>query len=107
MAYASRNWKATESTDLIGSKYTLAVTGEVQVLKSNEEPHLAKARPQGISPATLLLDLSVTGAGDIGGEIVVWKPVEYVHEISSGEYTHVTVRGETDEHSIKVEEILS
>lgn len=107
MNYASRSWKAVETTDLVGSKHVLTVTGEVQVRKSNETPKLTKAAPQGISPVTLILDLSVDGSGDIGGEVVLWKPVEYVSEISSHQYKEVTITGETDDVTVEVEEILS
>ena len=107
MSYASRNWKAVENTDLVGSKYFLTVTGEVEVHKSNETPKLAKAHPQGISPATLILTLSVDGAGDIGGDVMLWKRVKFSSEIMSRQYKHVMITGETDEQTMGVEEILS
>jgi hypothetical protein len=107
MNYASRDWKAAETTDLVGSKHELTVTGEVQVHKSNETPKLSEASPQGISPITLILDLSVDGSGDIGGDVMLWKTVTFVKEISSRQYKDVTITGETDEQTIEVEEILS
>lgn len=107
MNYSSRNWEAVETTDLVGSKYVLTVTGEVEVRKLNEVPKLAEAHPQGISPVTLILDLSVDGASETGPDALGWKPVEYVREISSRQYKDVTIRGETDEQTVTVEEILS
>ena len=66
MTYASRNWKAVETTDLVDSKHGLTVTDEVQVHKSNETPKLSEASPQGISPithgATLHTDIMKTQA---------------------------------------------
>jgi hypothetical protein len=49
----------------------------------------------------------VAGASQIGGDIVLWKPVEYVHHISRGQYKHVMITGETEHHNIAVEEVLS
>ncbi|MDB5677378.1 hypothetical protein [Sphingomonas bacterium] len=107
MSYASRNWKAVEMTDLVGSTHTLVVTGEVEVHKANETPKLVKAHPQGISPATLILTLSVDGAGDTGPDVMQWKRVKFSTEIMSRQYKHVMITGATDEQTVEVEEILS
>lgn len=107
MTYASRKWHAAQTTDLAGSKYLLTVTGEVEVHRSNQEPKLTKAHPQGIVPTTLILDLSVGSNSDVGNAVMVWKPVQYSHEITAGQYDHVTIKGETASHTMKVERILS
>lgn len=107
MMYASRNWKATETTDLIGSKYTLTVSGEVQVRRSNQTPKLAEAQSPGINLKILILNLTVESQGDLGGDIVEWKPVEYSREVSPRHYGQVTITGETDEQTIEVEVVLS
>src|ERR1700760_3544028 len=76
MTYASRNWHAIETPDLVGPNAALTVTGEVQTTQGGQIPALAKAPPQGDSPATLTLNLSVTGG--IGPEVLVWTPVVFV-----------------------------
>lgn len=107
MSYASRNWKAVERTDLVGSTHILVVTGEIEVHKSNETPQLAKTHPQGISPATLILTLSINGAGDVGGDVMLWKRVKFDAEIMPHQYKHVMITGATDEQTMAVEEVLS
>jgi hypothetical protein len=83
------------------------VTGEVEVHKANETPKLAKAHPQGISPATLLLTLSVDGGGDIGADVMQWKRVKFDTEVTSRQYKHVMITGATAKQTVQVEEILS
>ncbi|MES2056096.1 MAG: hypothetical protein V4564_09170 [Pseudomonadota bacterium] len=100
----SRNWKAIESTDLIGSAYTLTVTGEVEVSQINETPILTAAVPPGINPAILLLDLSTETTGDVGGGATKWAPVAYSQSVSSGEYEAVDIIGQA---FVTVERILS
>nr|WP_299506775.1 hypothetical protein [uncultured Rhizobium sp.] len=107
MIYASRNWKATETTDFAGTRYNLTVCGDVEVRRSNQTPKLSEATPQGINPKTLILDLKVEENGDVGGDLVEWRRVEFTNEISARQYDHVTVTGETDEQTIEVDVVLS
>lgn len=107
MTYASRYWKAVETTDLVGSKYVLTVTGEVEVRRSNQGPKLGEANPPGISPVILILDLTVENHGDVANEVVEWKDITFTKEVSSRQYGHVTIKGETDEQTVEVEIILS
>lgn len=107
MSYTSCNWKAVEMTDPVGSTHTLVVTGEVEVHKSNETPKLAKAHPQGPSPVTLILTLSVEGAGDVGGDVMLWKRVKFSSDIMSHQYKHVMITGATGEQTMAVEEAPS
>ncbi|MBY5337006.1 hypothetical protein HFO99_24355 [Rhizobium leguminosarum] len=107
MIYASRNWKATETSDFAGSKYNLTVSGDVEVRRSNQTTRQSEATPQGINPKTLILNLNVEGKGDVGGDVVEWRMVEFTKGISPRQYDHVTVTGETDEQTIEVEVILS
>jgi len=107
MAYKVRDAKAVEKSDLIGSEHTLAVTAEVQVLKSNEQPHLAEAAPQGFNPKELILDLTVSGAGELGGNIVLWKQVSFEKKISGHQYGNVMLRQSGAEETIPVEQVLS
>jgi hypothetical protein len=107
MKYASRNWKAVETTNLVGSEHMLTVTGEVQVLKSNDYPKLIVANPQGIVAQTLILDLTVERPSNPGGNVVFWKPASYEQNISSHQYMKVTIRGDTEEQTVTVQQVLS
>ncbi len=108
MSYKSQKWTALQTTNLIGSEYKLTVTGEIEVLKSNEEPHLAEAKPQGINPTELILELAVAGEGEIGGHVVLWKPVSFEKAISANGYHTVMIRQESGpSEAIKVEKALS
>ena len=101
MAHASRNWQAVELSDLIGSKHELAVTGEVEVMGTDQVPKLIPART-GIGEA-LLLDLKVESDGSLPGHVVTWRPVEYRETIKHGRYHEVDVRrGPDDVQRLKV-----
>jgi hypothetical protein len=106
MAYQTRNWHAVETTDLVGSAHKLTVTGEIQLLKSNEEPALEDAAPQGFNPKILILDLTVSSQG-LGGQVVHWKSVTYEKSISAHQYAEVTIRGGGETKTVSVEEVLS
>ncbi len=92
MGYKTQGFTAVQTTDLIGSEYKLSVAGEVQTLKSNEVPHLAEARPPGINPTELILELTIKMDGLIGGDIVMWRPVTFSKHISADEYRKVMIR---------------
>jgi hypothetical protein len=108
MAYQTKDWTAAQTTNLIGSEYNLTVTGEVQVLKTSEQPHLAEAKPPGINPIELILDLTVTGGSEIGGHVVLWKTVTFKKHVSPGEYHTVMIRQDgAPGKTIKVEQVPS
>ncbi len=107
MAHPSRSWNAMETTDLIGSEYTLSVTGEVQTLGTNEHAKLAVAHPQGIVAQELILTLTIEKDSGTAGHVVQWTPVEYQHKISSQQYHSVRIRGDVDDQMVKVERALS
>ena len=86
------NWKAVE--DRQPSGVSLRVTGTVTTTMSNQEPHLTKARPQGINPSILLLDLSIATTGDVGSTVMGERNVEYREDISAGQYTSIEIRYE-------------
>jgi len=107
MAHKTRDWKAVESSDLIGSEHKLTVTGQFEAHGTNQEACLTLAVPQGINPAILILDMDVSSSG-IGGQIVFWKDVEpFTKAISSHQYEEVTIRHDGETQSVKVEEVLS
>jgi hypothetical protein len=89
------NWKAVEDRQPPG--VNLKVTGSITTTYSNQVPHLTKARPQGINPAILLLDLSITTSGDVGNTVIGTRDVEYREDIKAGQYTSVQVRHEGKE----------
>ena len=93
-APATRNWKAWEDRQPSpGSGPTLHVVGEVQTSNTNQTPHLDEATPQGINPAILILDLSITTSG-VGNTVMGWKPVKFEKKVSPGQHTSVDVRWE-------------
>jgi hypothetical protein len=85
-------WKAVEDRQPPG--VNLTVTGKVKTTNSNQVPHLAKTSPQGFNPAILLLDLSITTSGDVGGTVNGTHDVEYHEDIKAGQYTSVQIRHE-------------
>ena len=107
MAHQTRKWAAVQTTDLIGSEYNLTVTGEVETLKTSEKLHLAEAKPQGINPTELILELTITGSEEIGGHVVQWKPVEFKKTISPGQYHSVMIRQGDQTETVKVEQVPS
>lgn len=107
MKYLSRNWEANETTDLVGSKHTLTVTGQVEVRRANDTPKLTEASPQGINGKILILKVSVESGQGVGAEVLTWKDVSFSKEISPRQYNQVTITGDTDEQTVDVEEIFS
>lgn len=103
MTYASRNWTAIATPDLVNSTVLLTVTGEVQLTKVGQTATLTKADPQGTSPATLTLTLSVTGGL---ADLMVWTPVAFVTTITAHQYKHVRIAGDGDA-TMPVQELLS
>ncbi len=84
------NWKAVENRQPPGVR--LKVTGTVTTTRSNQEPRLTKAVPQGINPAILLLDLSIETSADVGSDVMGKRDVEYNEEIQAGQYTSIDIR---------------
>ena len=107
MAHASRNWKAVEATDLIGSSCTLTVVGEVQTNQSNETVKVTESVPQGISPVALLLTASIVTTGEVGAQVMGWRVVSFERTIESGQFREVTIGGDVSSETIKVEKIRS
>ena len=68
------------------------MTGTVTTTRSNQEPQLTKAVPQGANAAILLLDLTITTSGDVGNEVMGTREVRYREEIKAGQYTSVEIR---------------
>lgn len=86
------NWKAVEDRQPPGVR--LRVTGTVETTRSNQDPQLTKADPQGANPAILLLDLTIETSGDVGSDVMGKRNVEYREDIRAGQYTSVEIRFE-------------
>jgi hypothetical protein len=84
-----RNCKAWEDRQGPGGP-TLHVTCEVETSNSNQTPQLKEAVPQGINPAILILDLSITSTG-IGNPVMGWKQAKFEKKVSAGQYTSVDI----------------
>lgn len=92
----SRDWRATEGTDLVGADRKLVVTGEVEMSRLNETPKLDEAVPQGFNPAIQILELSAQAYGDDGDDgddATSWEPVTFEKPVEKGQYTQVEIRG--------------
>ena len=89
----SRNWRATEGTDLNGGDYKLVVTGEVEVSRPGEMPVLAEAVPQGIVPNPLILDLSARVLTETGGTATSWENVTFEKPVREDQYRTVEIHG--------------
>jgi hypothetical protein len=84
----TRNWYATEISDLAGGGRKLTVFGEVK-LSNNQVPRLKEASPQGFNPKILLLDLVISESG-IGN--TDWKSVKFERTVTLREYESVDIQ---------------
>ena len=75
-----------------GSPSMLRVTGAVETSAGNKQPGLERARPQGINPAQLILDLGIVDTGGGGTQDVAFRPVGYEEAAEEGQYTSVLIR---------------
>ena len=91
MSTPDENWKAQETTDLVGSSRKIAVTGTVRTSNSSQEPRLVEGNP-GINEAILLLDLEITGG--VGATVMGVRNVSFEKPIGPNEYSRVTIRRE-------------
>jgi hypothetical protein len=108
MAYDSRNWKAVQTArDFSGTEFDLTVTGELELVRSNQTPTLSEANPQGKSHTTLLIDVAVHDADLPGADVLIWKEVSYTCRVQPGQFAHVTLQGAVDIQTVSVEIILS
>lgn len=108
MTLKSRNWGAVESSvDFGGSKHVLAITGEVEVGRTNETPKLGEAVPQGLVDDILLMNVGVTVFGDVGADVLTWKAVTYTRDVGPGQFRQVTVQGIVETQTFDVERIAS
>ncbi len=100
-------WTAVEMTDPVGRESHIEVSGTV-VAVLTDRVFLQEAKPQGINPADLILDLVVRRRKPVGGSAMGPREVHFAHEISPRQYATVTVRrdGAAVAH-VAVEEALS
>jgi hypothetical protein len=88
----TRNWKAWQNLQPpIGPTVRMTVTGEFESTNSNQTARLTEHRPQGINPAILLLDLTVSTSG-VGNDVVQWRDVgTFKKDIRKNQYTEVEI----------------
>jgi hypothetical protein len=97
-APSAKNWTAREDRQPgPGKQVSLIVTGEVEVGRTNDMPALGEARPQGINPKILLLNLTINSPNAPGGEIMNWKQVQFKKNVSPGQYSDFTILWEGNE----------
>ncbi len=100
--FLSKNWSAWHNL-MPGSEPALHVTGEVTCPTSGYTARLSPSSPQGINPATYLMDLIVTppAPGTLVLEVVTDVPLHY-QELTSERYTDVTILPENTTISVKL-----
>jgi hypothetical protein len=88
--------------EMPGSARKLIVTGEVQCPTTGWKVVLSEARPQGINPAILILDIEATKPTGPAGDVITIVPVRF--ETAHGAaYKEVTIRGGGPDFTIPVE----
>lgn len=97
----SKNWKAWENRQPPGPP-RLHVTGDVETSSTNQTPVLTEAVPQGINPAILILNLTVTSSG-AGNDVMGWKQAKFEKRVTQGQYTNVDIH--SDGQSVAVCEV--
>jgi hypothetical protein len=86
----TKDWKAWENDQPGTGGPTLHVTGLVETSNSNQTPVLTEASPQGINPAILILNLSITTSG-VGNDVMGWKPAPFRKSVKRGQYSTVDI----------------
>lgn len=90
----TKDWKAWEDRQPgPGKEVKLIVTGQVQTSNSNQALQLKEAVPQGINPAILILDLSITSSG-VGNTVMGWKEARFEKKVSPGQHTSIDIHSE-------------
>lgn len=87
----TRKWKAELNLMPISPR-PLRVTGEVKTTAGNLKPRLKMAKPQGINPAILILDLAIVDTGGPGTTDVTFRPARYAKPAKQGQYQEVNIR---------------
>jgi hypothetical protein len=87
------NWHAWINV-MPGPPSRLYVTGEVETGAGNMLPRLTETVPQGINPTVLLLDLTIVQEGDLGIDLVAYRPARFEKPVQPGQYSQVEIRFE-------------
>lgn len=87
----TRNWKANELPDFAGGRYHIEVSGEVETTATNLVPKLSYHAPQGFNPRILMLDLTIEKHGDVGGQVVMFRPVSLRRPSRGDDYDEVDI----------------
>jgi hypothetical protein len=85
----TKNWKAWQNLQPPGPP-RLIVTGQVEVSNTNQNANLSEHVPQGINPAILLLDLTITTSG-AGNTVMTWRDVRFEKQITKDQYSGVDI----------------
>ena len=94
-------------TDPVGRESHIEVSGTVTAVLT-DRVFLQMAKPQGINPVDLILDLVVRRREPFGGSAIRPREVHFAHAISSRQYATVTVRRDAAVVAhVEVEEVLS
>lgn len=72
----------------------LIVVGKVVTNGGNLVPHLSERGPQGINPAILILDLTISDTGGVGTSDVAPRDVRFEKAAKKGDYDNVDIHFE-------------
>ncbi|MGH6791663.1 MAG: hypothetical protein ACRECF_02855 [Methyloceanibacter sp.] len=86
----TKEWKARQNLMPGPSQPKLIVIGKVQTSNTNQTPHLGETVPQGINPAILLLDLTITASG-VGNTVMGWRDVRFEKPIRKDQYSSIEI----------------
>lgn len=87
----TKEWEAWINL-MPGGPSSLIVTGRVETNAGNMVPQLTEAKPQGINPKILILDLAIVQQGDVGTSDVAFRDARFTKPAGKGEYTQVEIR---------------
>jgi hypothetical protein len=102
----TRNWYAWEN-NMPPGPVRLQATGEVKTPSAHKLPRLTRAKPQGINPKILILDLTVEETGKVGPEVVDFRRAYYEEGCKPEQFTEVQINCEGSLlQMIKVERVF-
>lgn len=85
-----KNFRAWENRMPGPSGPALNVSGDVQTSRSNQKVILTERTPPGISPTTLMLDLTIESSG-MGNDVMGSAKATFSKPVEKGQYTSVEI----------------
>jgi hypothetical protein len=89
----TKDWNAWEN-NMGPGPVRLQATGEVKTPSAHKLPRLTRAKPQGINPKILILNLTVEETGKGGDEHVDFRRAYYEEPCEPKQFTEVQINWE-------------